>query len=191
MYRVLGREGKCYAWDSRADGYGRGEGIAALIIKSLDAAIRDGDRVHAVIRETGLNQDGKTTTITSPSMEAQIKLIEACYSRAGLDISETGYVEAHMTGTKIGDAIEAEALAKTFGQSRTLDPIPVGSVKTNIGHTEPVSGLAAVIKTTFALKHGQIAPNLNYKQTNSKISLDEWNLRVSQWCWRSINFGWC
>lgn len=176
---MVSAEGRCYAWDARAQGYGRGEGVAALILKSLDAAIRDGDRVHAVIRDTGLNQDGKTTTITSPSMAAQVKLIETCYKRAGLDFSDTGYVEAHMTGTKIGDAAEAEALAKTFGKSQACDPILVGSVKTNIGHTEAVSGLAAIIKTAFALKHGQIAPNLNYEETNPKISLDEWHLQVS------------
>ncbi|MDI1488099.1 MAG: putative PKS/NRPS-like protein biosynthetic cluster [Ramalina farinacea] len=183
---MVGAEGRCYAWDTRAQGYGRGEGVAALILKPLDAAIKDGDNVHAVIRDTGLNQDGKTATITSPSMDAQVKLIEACYKRAGLDLSETAYVEAHMTGTKVGDAAEAEALAKTFGKARSADdPVPVGSVKTNVGHTEAVSGLAGVIKTAFALKHAQIAPNTNYKETNSKIKLDEWHLQVpahlTQW----------
>ncbi|KAI1502213.1 hypothetical protein F5X99DRAFT_427602 [Biscogniauxia marginata] len=182
---VLSPEGKCYAWDSRAHGYGRGEGVAALILKSLGAAIKDGDRIHAVIRNSSLNQDGKTTTITSPSMEAQIKLIETCYKGAGLNLSETGYVEAHMTGTQVGDAIEAEALARTFGKFATREPISVGSVKTNIGHTEPVSGLAAIIKTVYALKHGQMAPNINYEETNPKIKLDEWHLqvptRLTQW----------
>lgn len=177
---MVGAEGRCYAWDTRAQGYGRGEGIAALILKPLDAAIKDEDNIHAVIRDTGLNQDGKTTTITSPSMDAQVRLIEACYKRAGLELSETGYVEAHMTGTKVGDAAEAEALARTFGKARSReDPIPVGSVKTNVGHTEAVSGLAGVIKTAFALKNAQIAPNTNYKETNPKIKLDEWHLQVS------------
>lgn len=176
---MVGAEGKCYAWDSRAQGYGRGEGVAVLILKPFDAAINDGDRIHAVIRDTALNQDGKTATITSPSTEAQIKLIKSCYKRAGLDICETGYVEAHMTGTQIGDVAEAEALAKTFGENRQNDPILIGSVKTNIGHTEPVSGLAAIIKTVFALKHRQLAPNMNYEKTNPKIKLEEWNLQVS------------
>ena len=112
-------------------------------------------------------------------MAAQIKLIETCYKRAGLDLSETGYVEAHMTGTKVGDAVEAEALAKTFGKNRAIDPILVGSVKTNIGHTEAVSGLAAIIKTCFTLKYSQIAPNLTSEEINSKIDLDKWHLRVS------------
>ncbi|KAK3315921.1 type I polyketide synthase [Apodospora peruviana] len=176
---VLGPDGRCFAWDSRAQGFGRGEGVAALVLKPLSTALRDGDRVHAVIRESGLNQDGRTPTISSPSMEAQIKLIQDCYKRAGLDMSETGYVEAHMTGTSAGDPIEAEAIARTFGQSRqAFDPVLVGSVKTNIGHTEPVSGLASVIKTAFALKNGVIPPNLNYDKTNPHIHLDEWHLQV-------------
>ncbi|KAI3320950.1 type I polyketide synthase [Xylariaceae sp. AK1471] len=176
---AVGADGKCYAWDSRANGYGRGEGVASIILKPLSDALRDGDRVHAVIRDTGVNQDGRTTTITSPSVDAQVKLIKECYKRAGYDISETGYVEAHMTGTLAGDPVEAEAIAKTFGTSReSHDPIIVGSVKTNIGHTEPVSGLAAIIKTAFALKNAQIPPNMNYDKPNPEIHVDEWHLRV-------------
>jgi acyl transferase domain-containing protein len=139
----------------------------------------DGDRVYAVVRDTGLNQDGKTATITSPSADAQVKLIRECYKRARLDLADTGYVEAHMTGTPAGDPIEAEALARTFGGSRDADDaVIVGSVKTNLGHTEPVSGLAAVIKTAFALKHKMIPPNLNYETANPNIPLDAWRLRV-------------
>ncbi|KAK4214346.1 hypothetical protein QBC37DRAFT_421440 [Rhypophila decipiens] len=177
---LLGPDGRCYAWDTRAQGYGRGEGVTALIMKPLDAAIRDGDRVHAIVRGTGVNQDGKTTTITSPSMQAQRELIEACYRRAGLDLADTGYIEAHMTGTQAGDLVESEALGATFGQAQPDNgsAIHVGSVKTNIGHTEPVSGLAAVVKAAIAMKHGQIAPNQNYETPNPKIKLDEWRLKV-------------
>ncbi|KAH7376169.1 hypothetical protein B0T11DRAFT_314546 [Plectosphaerella cucumerina] len=176
---VLGPEGKCFAWDDRAHGYGRGEGVGTLILKPLDDALRDGNNVHAVIRQIGVNQDGKTTTITSPSMEAQRTLIRECYARAGLDLAQTGYVEAHMTGTAVGDPIEAEAIAQTFGQSRPAgEPVYVGSVKTNVGHTEPVSGIAAVIKTVFSLKNAKIAPNLNYINNNPKIPIQEWNVAV-------------
>lgn len=98
LYSVLGDDGKCFAWDARANGYGRGEGVATLVLKPLKDAIRDGDNVRAVIRETGVNQDGKTRTITSPSTAAQEALIRSCYRRAGLDPSQTPYVEAHMTG---------------------------------------------------------------------------------------------
>lgn len=176
---MVGADGRCYAWDSRAQGYGRGEGVAVLVLKSLDAAVRDGDRVHAVIRETGLNQDGRTASITSPSMEAQIRLIRHCYQRAGLDLSDTGYVEAHMTGTQAGDVTEAESLARTFGASRARDdPVWVGSVKTNVGHTESVSGLAGIIKAAMAMKYRAIPPNQNYVVGNCKIPLDDWHLRV-------------
>lgn len=112
-------------------------------------------------------------------MDAQTKLINEVYSRAGLNLADTGYVEAHMTGTPSGDPIEAEALARTFGKARPADdPVIVGSVKTNVGHTEPVSGLAAVIKTVFALRNGVIPPNLNYVKTNPNIPLEKWHLQV-------------
>lgn len=131
---MVGADGRCYAWDERAQGYGRGEGVAALVIKSLDAALRDGDRIHAIIRDTGLNQDGKTQSITSPSVDSQVRLIQDCYRRAGLNPAETGYVEAHMTGTQAGDLAEANALAQTFGASRRTeapesDPVLIGSVR--------------------------------------------------------------
>jgi acyl transferase domain-containing protein len=96
---VLSPDGKCYAWDDRAAGYGRGEGIATLILKPLDQALRDGDNVRAIIRETAVNQNGRTPTMTSPDVEAQVNVIRACYARAGLDPNETPYVEAHMTGS--------------------------------------------------------------------------------------------
>ena len=150
-----------------------------LVLKRLNDAMRDGDFIHAVIRETALNQDGKTTTISSPSVEAQQKLIEDCYKRAGLDLAKTSYVEAHMTGTLAGDPVEAEALARTFGRSRPAnDPVIVGSCKPNIGHTEPVSGLASIIKAAYVLQSGFIPPNTNYEKTNPKIPLEEWNLQV-------------
>ncbi|KAJ5120785.1 type I polyketide synthase [Penicillium bovifimosum] len=176
---AIGSKGKCFAWDNRAAGYGRGEGVAAVILKPLDAALLAGDQIHAVIKDSGVNQDGKTTTITSPSADAQVKLIEQCYRRAGLDISQTGYVEAHMTGTAAGDPVEAEAIARTFGKSRQGDDkVSVGSVKTNVGHTEPVSGLAALIKTIFALKTASIPPNLNYETPNPSIDHDAGHLEV-------------
>ena len=161
--------------------------MASLVLKPLDAALRDGDSVYAVVRESGLNQDGKTPTITSPSMEAQVKLIEEVYQRAGISPGDVGYVEAHMTGTPSGDPIEAEALARTFGKHRSAeDPILVGSVKTNIGHTEPVSGLAAIIKAVYALQNEVIPPNLNYKKTNPNIPLEEWHLKVRRSSWLLI-----
>ncbi|KAF4889745.1 Highly reducing polyketide synthase azaB [Colletotrichum fructicola] len=169
---VLGADGRCFAWDSRANGYGRGEGIATLLLKPLRDALADGDPVHAVIRETAINQDGKTPTITSPSSEAQEDLIRACYRRAGLDPSKTPYVEAHMTGTPTGDPIEASAISRVFGKGRTADnPVLVGSIKTNLGHLEASSGIAGVVKAVMMLKHGIIPPSLNYKEANPKIDM--------------------
>ncbi|KAL8861949.1 MAG: hypothetical protein Q9178_001819 [Gyalolechia marmorata] len=168
---VLSADGRCYSWDSRASGYGRGEGVGALILKRLDDALRDGDHVHAVIRETAVNQDGKTTTISSPSMEAQQKLIEDCYKRAGLDLAETGYVEAHMTGTLAGDPVEAEALARTFGKHRSSDdPIIVGSCKPNIGHTEPVPTTATSWPQNKPLRAS--VNNFGYGGTNFHLIME-------------------
>ena len=175
---LLHEDGKCYSMDHRWGGYGRGEGMAVLVLKKFSAAVKDGDHIHAVIRESAVNQDGRTGTITSPSMDAQRSLIQQCYSRAGIDLASTGYVEAHLTGTG-GDAIEAEALARTFGKSReACDPVWVGSVKSNIGHTEPVSGLAAVIKAALILRHKQIPANVTFEKANPNIPLQDWKLRV-------------
>jgi acyl transferase domain-containing protein len=177
---VLGPGGKCYSWDHRADGYGRGEGMAVVVLKRLSDALRDGDYVHSIIRESFMNQDGKTSTITSPSMDAQEQLIEECYTRAGLKLCDTGYVEAHMTGTPTGDPIEAKSLAQTFGKSRAPgDAVYVGSIKPNIGHTEPVSGLASIIKTALVLQKQLIPPHINFEKPNPAIPLEDWNLQVA------------
>ncbi|KAK3361247.1 hypothetical protein B0T24DRAFT_684913 [Lasiosphaeria ovina] len=176
---LISKDGKSYAFDSRANGYGRGEGSATLVLKRLDDALRDGNPIRAVIRETSVNQDGKTETITTPSAEAQEALIRACYSRAGLDPSHTTYFEAHGTGTPTGDPIEVGAIASVFKDRRPADePLRIGSIKTNIGHTETASGVAAIIKVVLALERGQIPPSINFEKPNEKLHLDEWNLKV-------------
>ena len=178
--RLLSPSGRSYAFDSRASGYGRGEGSATVILKRLDDALRDGDPIRAVIRGTGVNQDGKTETITTPSEEAQRNLIRECYQRAGLDMSHTGYFEAHGTGTPTGDPIEARAIASAFkNKTATGQSLRIGSVKTNIGHTETTSGLASIIKVTLALEKGQIPPSINFEKPNENIHLEDWNLKVS------------
>ena len=150
-------------------------------MKRLDDALRDGDPIRAVIRETGANQDGKTETITTPSGSAQAELIRDCYLRAGLDPAETTYFEAHGTGTATGDPIEAKAIASVFKDSRPLGqpPLLLGSVKTNIGHTETASGLASIIKVTLALEKGYIPPNINFEKANPGLDLPGWNIKVS------------
>lgn len=146
----------------------------------MERAIQDGDNIRAVIRNTGANQDGKTNGITVPSTEAQANLIRSVYSTAGLDPIETDYIEAHGTGTAVGDPIEAKAISSVFAAKRTTnDPILVGSVKSNIGHLGAASGLAAVVKTIFALEEGVIPPNINFDKPNEGIPLEKWKLKVS------------
>ena len=184
MFKVFGSlgmlspDGKSYAFDSRANGYGRGEGVATIVIKRLNDALACRDPVRAVIRETCLNQDGKTETITTPSQTAQEELMHECYRRARLDPKDTQYFEAHGTGTPTGDPIEARAIATVFGGSSRKEALRIGSVKTNIGHTEAVSGLAGLIKVVLALEKGQIPPSINFKMPNQKLNLEEWGLKV-------------
>ena len=178
-HRFLSPDGKCYAFDSRASGYGRGEGVATLLLKPLDDAIRDKDPVRAIVRGSAVNQNGKTQTITSPSLKAQESVIRACYQNAGLNPSKTGYVEAHGTGTQAGDPVEAEAIAKVLVAGRPSNEfLSMGSIKTNIGHTEAASGIASIIKMVFALDEGLIPPSINFRIPNKKAQLDERRLKV-------------
>ncbi|KAI1171395.1 hypothetical protein F4777DRAFT_582964 [Nemania sp. FL0916] len=194
MFKVFGSmgmlspDGRSYAFDARANGYGRGEGVASIVVKRLDDALACGDPIRAVIRETCLNQDGRTETITTPSQTAQEELMHECYRRAGLDPRDTQYFEAHGTGTPTGDPIEAGAIANVFGQGRgprkgprsseEQEPLRIGSLKTNIGHTEAASGLASLIKVVLALEKGQIPPSINFETPNPKLALEEWHLKV-------------
>ncbi|KAL4941786.1 hypothetical protein BDV06DRAFT_222773 [Aspergillus oleicola] len=175
----LSPEGKSYAFDHRAAGYGRGEGAACIMIKPLDAAIRDGDHIYSVIQQTAVNSDGKTDGITQPSPVAHEKLIRYAYESAGLDPFETDYIEAHGTGTQAGDPLELQAVGSVFGSTRgSTSPVYVGSVKTNVGHLEAASGLAGVIKASIALKTGVIPPNINFEKVNEKIPLEKYHLAV-------------
>ncbi|KAL4899481.1 hypothetical protein BDW74DRAFT_183737 [Aspergillus multicolor] len=172
-------DGKSYAFDSRANGYGRGEGIATLVIKRLSDAIIAGDPIRAIVRESGLNQDGKTETITSPSEDAQVALMRDCYHRAGLSFQDTQYLEAHGTGTATGDPIECRAIATVFKACRSAEqPLRIGSIKTNVGHTEAVSGLASLIKVVLALEKAKIPPSINFEKPNPRLALDECHMRV-------------
>ncbi|KAJ3532838.1 hypothetical protein NM208_g8261 [Fusarium decemcellulare] len=178
---VLSPDGKSYSFDNRANGYGRGEGVATVIIKRWRDAVAAGDPIRAVIRETWINQDGKTETITSPSSDAQEELIRRCYRSALLDPLETQYFEAHGTGTPTGDPIELQAVAAVFRSGRQdREPLRIGSIKANIGHTEPVSGLASLIKVVLALENGAIPPSINFQEPNAKLDLAAWHIKVPQ-----------
>ncbi len=176
---VLAPDGRCKAFDARANGYVRSEGAGMVLIKPLEQAIQDLDCIYAVIRATALNQDGRTPGLTVPSEEAQAALVRTTCQRAGIAPSEIQYVEAHGTGTAVGDPIEAHALAKVLGEGRAKNqPCWVGSVKTNIGHLEAGAGIASLIKVALALHHQRIPAHLNFKTANPAIDLDKLGLRI-------------
>jgi acyl transferase domain-containing protein len=175
----LSPDSKCYSFDSRANGYARGEGFGIVILKPLLDALRDDDTIRAVIRASGSNQDGKTPGITNPSKEAQVKVVRKTYEEGGLDLRITRFLEAHGTGTVIGDSVEAAAIAEVFKDKRSRDgPLYVGALKSNLGHLEGASGVAGLIKAILVLEKGIIPPNIWFDEVNPKISADEWNLKV-------------
>lgn len=177
----LSPDSTCFTFDERANGYARGEGMAALILKPLNDALRDGDTIRAVIRGTAVNSDGKTPGITLPSKDAQISLIQTAYEQSGCDPAETGYFEAHGTGTAAGDPLETGAVGATLGLHRKEGEegkLYIGSVKTNIGHLEGASGLAGLIKAVLSVEKGVIAPNLWFEKGNPAIDFDGWKIRV-------------
>lgn len=181
MQNFLSSSGKCKSFDATGDGYGRGEGIAALILKRVSAAVEDNCPVRAVIRGTGVNQNGRMKGITLPSVNAQVALMKKTYRAAGLDVTETAYVEAHGTGTKAGDPVELEAIGKAIAQARNSNGggrVIVGSGKSSIGHTEASAGLASVIRSILILESGLIPPNIYLTEVNPNLRLDEWKLDI-------------
>ncbi|PYH89870.1 ketoacyl-synt-domain-containing protein [Aspergillus ellipticus CBS 707.79] len=175
----LSPDGKCQSFDHKANGYSRGEGAAVVILKPLHLALRDNDVIQGVIHGSAVNQDGNTPGITLPSATAQESLIRETYRMAGLGFADTAYVEAHGTGTPAGDPVEAQALAATFGKSRSQDdPVYVGSIKTKIGHLGGGSGVAQAVKAIYALEKGEIPPSLWFEKQNDRIRLDESHLAV-------------
>lgn len=180
---LLSPTGRSRMWDADADGYARGDGVAAVILKRLSDAIADGDHIESIIRDTGVNQDGKSTGLTVPSSEAQAALIRSTYARAGLDLSNPDdwpqFFEAHGTGTKVGDPREAAAISGCFGsQPIHGNPLYVGSIKTIIGHTEGTAGLAGVLKASLAIQHGVIPPNMLLNRLNPDVKQYYTNLQI-------------
>ena len=177
--RFLSPDGRCYTFDDRANGYSRGEGVGCVLLKPLDEALKDGDTIRGVIRNTGVNQDGRTAGISLPNRQAQENLIESVYAKAGLDPRETSFVECHGTGTPAGDPLETAAISKVFGRNRPYDqPLRIGSVKTNVGHLEGASGVAGVIKAILMLENDIILPNRNFINGNPQIPFHGWKLTV-------------
>ncbi|MGC4746934.1 SDR family NAD(P)-dependent oxidoreductase [Micromonospora sp. DT201] len=167
---VLSPNDACRPFDAGADGFLPGEGLAALVLKPLAAAQRDGDHVYGVIRGTAINHDGRTNGFTAPSTRSQTALATELYARAGIDPDTIGYVEAHGTGTELGDPIEVTALTNAFRQhTQRRQFAAIGSVKANIGHTVGASGIAGVIKVLMAMRHCAIPPQAAYREANAYI----------------------
>lgn len=172
-------DGKCYTFDARANGYGRGEGIGVVIVKRLEDALRDNDTIRAVVRGSAVNQDGNTPGITMPSMEAQIDNINDVYRKAGLHPEDTAFVECHGTGTQAGDKRELQAVSEAIASKRSLSkgPVVVGSIKTNIGHLEGCAGVAGLIKGILTLEKAMIPKHLNFRLPgNPDIHFEKWRV---------------
>ncbi|KAI0485236.1 lovastatin nonaketide synthase [Xylariaceae sp. FL0804] len=170
-FNFLSKDGRSWSFDDRANGYSRGEGTAILVVKRLEDALRSGDTIRAIVRNTATNQDGRTPGITQPSQDSQVELIQQVFEQTGVDMEPTRFFEAHGTGTPVGDPIEANAIGQAFRNYRTPeDPLYVGAVKSNIGHLEGCSGLAGVIKTVLVLEQGIIPPICGFQTPRRGIT---------------------
>ncbi|MBV9495270.1 MAG: methyltransferase, partial [Acidobacteria bacterium] len=179
MAGMLSPDGKCKSFDKSADGYVRGEGCAAMLLKPLSRAEADGDHIYALVRATSENHGGRVTTMIAPNSAAQAALLIEAYEKAEVDPATVGYIECHGTGTSLGDPIEIQALSKAFselyarrGKSLAAPHCGLGTIKTNIGHLETAAGIAGVVKVLLALKHGEVPPNVHFNQLNPYIKLD-------------------
>ena len=177
---MLAPDGQCKAFDASANGYVRGEGCGIVVLKRLADAEADGDRIWGVIRGSALNQDGASPGLTVPSGAAQERVIAAALERAGIQPADIDYLEAHGTGTEVGDPIEIDATAAAYGRGRAADqPLLIGSVKTNIGHLESAAGVAGLIKTVLAMNHGLIPKHLHFNNPNPAMDWERLPLRVT------------
>jgi acyl transferase domain-containing protein/SAM-dependent methyltransferase len=168
--RMMSPDGRCKTFDDAANGYVRGEGCGVVVLRRLSDALADGDRILALVRGSAVNQDGRSGGLTAPSGPAQQAVIRAALQTAGVAPHEIGYLEAHGTGTPLGDPIEIGAIGSVFSAGRDRSrPLAVGSVKTNIGHLEAAAGIAGVVKVVLALQRGTIPPNLHFQTGNPLI----------------------
>ncbi|KAF2475207.1 putative polyketide synthase [Lindgomyces ingoldianus] len=186
--QILNNEGRCYSFDSRGLGYGRGEGAAMVLLKRLDDAIRHGDQIRTIIRNTYVNQDGRTTGITLPSQDAQERLAQGAFRDLNFTPADIQYIEAHGTGTPAGDEAEIGAIKKIYAVHKSRDhPLLVGSMKPNIGHLESASGVAGLIKTILCMEKSCIPPNLLFLKGKESLHLDQSSIEIptSQVPWPS------
>ncbi|MFN6535678.1 MAG: type I polyketide synthase, partial [Nostoc sp. EkiNYC01] len=177
--RAVAPDGRCKSFDASADGYTRGEGCGVLVLKRLSDAVAAGDSILALIRGSAVNHDGPSGGLTVPSGPAQQKLLRQALANSRVAPQQVSYIEAHGTGTSLGDPIEINALASVLCEQRSFEqPLVVGSVKTNIGHLEAAAGVAGVIKVILSLQHQKIPPHLHLKQPNPHIPWQELPLAI-------------
>ena len=177
---MLSPRGRCSTFDAAADGYVRGEGCGMVVLKRLSEAERDGDRILGVLLGSAVNQDGASAGFTVPNGPAQETVIREALERAGVPASSVDYLEAHGTGTELGDPIEVQAAAAVYGESREAErPLLLGSVKTNVGHLESAAGVAGVVKALLAMRHDLIPPHLHFERPNPRIPWDDLPVRVT------------
>ncbi|MGM0488620.1 MAG: SDR family NAD(P)-dependent oxidoreductase [Planctomycetota bacterium] len=177
--QMLSPTGACRPFDAAANGYVRGEGCGILVLKRLEEAVSDGNHIWAVVRGTAVNQDGRTSGIAAPNPRAQEAVIRAAFEEAQIKPADLTYLEAHGTGTPLGDPMEWEALEKVFRETPAASPCYVGSVKANVGHTETAAGAAGFVKTVLMLKNGHIPPQAGFDQLNPRISRDRTRLAIA------------
>jgi phthiocerol/phenolphthiocerol synthesis type-I polyketide synthase A len=171
--------GQCHAFDASADGFVRGEGCGAVVLKRLSDALRDGDRVLAVVRGSAVNQDGRSNGLMAPNPAAQMAVLHSAYTNAGVEPRQVDYIEANATGTLLGDPIEARALGRVLGRGRPEDaPLLIGSVKPSLGHLDAAAGVAGLMKAVLAVQRGHIPANLNFGTPNPHIPFDDLRLKV-------------
>src|SRR5260370_14360010 len=176
---MLSRQGRCRVFDASADGYVRSEGGGLFLLKDYDRAVADGNPILAVVVHSAVNTDGRKSGLTVPSSMAQSSLLVNAYAQAGIHPSEIDYIEAHGTGTAVGDPIETRALGEALGQHRPKSqPLAIGSIKGNVGHLEAASGIAGLLKAVHCLRHRMIPAHIGMETPNPHIPFDAWNLEV-------------
>ncbi|MBC6936368.1 MAG: acyltransferase domain-containing protein [Chloroflexi bacterium] len=177
--QMMAADGRCKTFDAAADGYVRGEGCGMIVLKRLSDALADGDHILAVIRGSAINQDGRSGGLTAPNGPSQESVISAALANARVKPEDVTYIEAHGTGTSLGDPIEVQALGAVFGAAHSADnPLMIGSVKTNMGHLEAAAGIAGLLKVVLALQHREIPPHLNLKEPNPYIPWAQYPITV-------------
>lgn len=172
---MLSRKGRCNVFDASGDGYVRSEGGGVFLLKDYDQAVADGNRILAIVAHSAVNTDGRKSGLTVPRAEAQADLLTQAYAQAGISPDDISYLEAHGTGTAVGDPLETRALGMALGQKRSK-PLPIGSVKSNMGHLETASGVAGLVKALYSIQHRVVPATIGVKTLNPNIHFDEWNL---------------